>query len=76
MTPHLSDALDQILDRFEARVRRKWATREQRIDELHLRRLEGAMLLDDPPFRSGVVKPSLDYYDNREHAGGRKRGSF
>jgi hypothetical protein len=64
MTPEQSDDLDAALDRFEARLRRKWSFAEQRIQNAHRRRLHEQIILDDPRFQASIVRPSLDYYDN------------
>jgi hypothetical protein len=64
MTPEQSYDLDAVLDRFEIRLRRKWSFAEARIEAAHRKRLRDQLILDEPSFRAGVVKPSLDHYDN------------
>lgn len=64
MTPEQSDDLDYVLDRFEARLRRKWSFAEARLQAAHRRRLNEQIILDDPRYQASVVRPSLDYYDN------------
>lgn len=61
MTPEQSDDLEYVLDRFEARVRRKWSFAEQRLQQTHRARLLKAAELDEP--ESGIgsfVCPSDD----------------
>lgn len=55
--------LDATLDRFEARVRRKWAGPERRLRREYLRRMSATEHDGEIALRGGA-KPSLDYYDN------------
>lgn len=63
MTPDLSDFLEGALDRFEARVRRKWSYRLQHLALVRRDRIRDAMVLDDPRAGIGALKPSLSEYD-------------
>ncbi len=64
MTQEQSDDLDAALDRFEARLRRKWGFIEQRMAAAHRKRLDAAIVFSDIRFQATALKPSLDHYDN------------
>lgn len=68
MTPEQSDDLDAALDRFEARLRRKWGGIEQRMSARRRKYLDAVSAFSEIHFEHRALKPSLDYYDNMKPA--------
>ena len=66
MTPEQSDDLDAALDRFEARLRRKWGVIEQRMAARRRKYLDAVSAFSELRFDHRALKPNLDHYDNRQ----------